>query len=132
MADNAPFSVSRSPLPNVVIPVGRRVEVDLVTFSLAAGAPTIISGESTAGVAVSTPGTGRVAITVPAALTGTTGFMVVSAPKQAADSDFTYQVLSTSNFATGALELRTLTAGTPTNATSAGITVMVYRIKAVA
>jgi len=125
--NNAPNAVNQPPFPNVHLEFNGRVKVHVMTCSLAAGTPTLITTESTPGVAVSTPGQGRLAITFPAPGTGAIGWAVVAAPKQAAASDFTYQAANAAtNIATGTLEIQTLTAGAVQNQTAAGFTVFIY------
>lgn len=141
MAENAPFSVNRPPFPNVVclLPQGR-VEQHVCTVLITAGVPSVVQTLSSAGMAVTDVGAGRIGVTFPPGGTGATGFVtacITSTPVPNTafatggvvpllDSDLT-------NFATGTLEVTTKDAAgadvdMPTLST---ITLLIHVIKAV-
>lgn len=112
--DNAPNSVSRPPFPNVVMALNKRISVHIATVSVAGGVPSVVQTLSSAGIAVTDAGAGRIGITFPPGGTGAIGWVNASTASQSTpqaaictvDSDLT-------NFATGAIEVSVFDAATP-------------------
>lgn len=134
MADNAPFSVSRPPYPNLVNQLNRRIEQHVITFSYTAGTPALIQTLCSGGITIADTAAGRITFTFPAGGTGAIGWIQACVPQMAtpdpmhftADSDLV-------NFATGSFELQVFADDADTTAddvTVVSMTVLVNVIKA--
>ncbi len=106
MADNAPYSVSRPPFPNLVNGFNRRVEQHILTFTGANGTATINTSRSSQGVTVTYVGEGNYSFTFPAGGTGAIGWVQICPPEQSGEAvtDARFYCLDSDilNFATGA------------------------------
>lgn len=106
MADNAPFSVSRPPFPNVVNGFNRRVEQHVLTITGANGSATRNTSRSTQGTTVTYVGEGNYSFTFPAGGTGATGWVQICPPEVAGETvtDVRMYALDSDilNFETGA------------------------------
>jgi hypothetical protein len=76
--DNSPYSVARPPFPNVVVGLGRRVEVHVATLSYTSGTPAVVAAKSSPGVSVTDTAAGRITINFPAGGDNAFGWVVAS------------------------------------------------------
>lgn len=107
MADNAPNSVlDKSPRPNLVNMVGRRVKQHVLSFTGANGSATMLQTLSSAGCTVTYNSEGDYSFTFPAGGTGAVGWVQICPPVQTgiAVTDGRFYAIDSDvlNFATGA------------------------------